>query len=44
MSRLRPLKREEMPQFEDLFSDADSRGREVPMAFSPVIRKTSSFK
>ena len=25
MSRLRPLKREEMPQFEDLFSDSDRK-------------------
>ena len=44
MSRLRPLKREEMPQFEDLFSDADRRGREVPNLLRVLARKPEILK
>ena len=39
MSRLSPLKREEMPEFEELFCDADRRGREVPNLLRVLARK-----
>jgi len=39
MSRLSPLKREEMPEFEELFCDADKRGREVPNLLRVLARK-----
>ncbi len=39
MSRLSPLKREEMPEFEELFYDADKRGREVPNLLRVLARK-----
>jgi len=39
MSRLSPLKREEMPEFEELFCDAEKRGREVPNLLRVLARK-----
>jgi len=39
MTRLRPLAREEMPEFEDLFVDAEKRGREVPNLLRVLARK-----
>ena len=44
MTRLRPLNREEMPGFEDLFADADRRGREVPNLLRVLARKPKILK
>ena len=44
MTRIRPLDREEMPEFEDLFIDAEDRGREVPNLLRVLARKPTILK
>lgn len=44
MPRLTPLAREEMPEFEELFVDADRRGREVPNLLRTLARKPEILK
>lgn len=44
MPRLRPLNREEMPEFEELFIDADRRGRQVPNLLRTLARKPEIMK
>ena len=44
MPRLAPLSREEMPEFEDLFVDAEKRGREVPNLLRTLARKPEILK
>lgn len=44
MPRLRPLDRDEMPEFEELFVDADRRGREVPNLLRTLARKPEIMK
>ena len=44
MPRLTPLSRDEMPEFEELFVDADRRGREVPNLLRTLARKPEILK
>lgn len=44
MPRLEPLLREQMPEFEELFVRAESRGREVPNLLRTLARKPEILK
>lgn len=44
MSRLKPLKREEMSEFEELFIDAEKRGKDVPNLLRILARKPEILK